>query len=106
MKKTREMDLLRGPLLGNLIRFALPIALSSMLQQLFNAMDTSVVGRFADANALTILGTCVLRIVWSFTVFERFGTLESLYIVFPISWCATTVLVWAGYASVRPLKQA
>lgn len=55
--------------------------------------------------ALTILGTCLLRIVWSFTVFERFGTLESLYIVFPVSWCVTTALVWAGYAAVRPLKQ-
>ena len=52
---------------------------------------------------LTILGTCLLRIVWSFTVFEYFGTLESLYIVFPVSWCVTTALVWAGYAAVRPL---
>ena len=51
--------------------------------------------------ALTILGTCLLRIVWSFTVFEHFGTLESLYTVFPVSWCVTIVLVWAGCAAVR-----
>lgn len=57
MRKPRELDMLHGPLLGNLIRFALPIALSSMLQQLFNAVDTSVVGRFADANALAAVGT-------------------------------------------------
>ena len=57
MNKTRELDMLHGPLLGSLIRFALPIALSSMLQQLFNAVDTSVVGRFADANALAAVGT-------------------------------------------------
>lgn len=57
MNQSREFDLLHGPLLSSLIRFALPIAMSSMLQQLFHAMDTSVVGRFADANALAAVGT-------------------------------------------------
>ena len=51
------MDMLHGPLMGKLIRFAMPIAASSMLQQLFNAADTAVVGRFADANALAAVGT-------------------------------------------------
>ena len=54
---------------------------------------------------LTILGTCLLRIVWSFTVFEYFGTPESLYIVFPVSWCVTAALIWAGYAVIQPLKE-
>lgn len=54
---------------------------------------------------LTILGTCLLRIVWSFTVFEHFGTPESLYIVFPVSWCVTAALIWAGYAVIQPLKE-
>ncbi len=55
--KTKEMDMLHGPLDGNLIKFALPIAASSMLQQLFNSADTAVVGRFADAHALAAVGT-------------------------------------------------
>ena len=49
--------MLHGPLSGKLVRFALPIALCSMLQQLFNAADTSVVGHFADSNALAAVGT-------------------------------------------------
>ena len=49
--------MLHGPLNQKLILFTLPIALSSMLQQLFNAADTSVVGHFADANALAAVGT-------------------------------------------------
>ena len=61
-------------------------------------------GHSALPAGLTILGTCLLRIVWSVTVFEHFNTLESLYIVFPVSWCVTIALVWAGYAVVRPLK--
>ncbi len=51
------MDMLHGPLLRKILLFTLPIALSSMLQQLFNAADTSVVGYFADANALAAVGT-------------------------------------------------
>lgn len=61
-------------------------------------------GHSALPAVLTILGTCLLRIVWSFTVFEHFGTLESLYLVFPVSWCVTIALVWAGWAAGRPLK--
>ncbi len=56
-KKFDSVDMLRGPLTLKIIMFALPIALSSMMQQLFNAADTSVVGRFADSNALAAVGT-------------------------------------------------
>lgn len=55
--KTKSIDMLHGPLTGKLIRFALPIAASSMLQQLFNAADTAVVGRFANADALAAVRT-------------------------------------------------
>ena len=56
MEQRHNMDMLRGPLAGRLLRFALPVALSSMLQQLFNAADTAVVGRFGDAGALAAVG--------------------------------------------------
>lgn len=51
------MDIIQGPLSGKIIRFALPIAASSMMQQLFNAADTAIVGKFGDANALAAVGT-------------------------------------------------
>ena len=38
--KTSDIDMLHGPLTGKLLLFTLPIALSSMVQQLFNAADT------------------------------------------------------------------
>ena len=57
MNKKRSIDMLHGPLTGKIIFFALPVALSSMLQQLFNAADTSVVGHFGNANALAAVGT-------------------------------------------------
>ena len=52
----KNLDMLHGRLSGALLRFTLPIALSSMLQQLFNAADTSIVGRFGDAGALAAVG--------------------------------------------------
>lgn len=56
-RKDREMDMLQGPLLKKILLFTLPIALSSMLQQLFNATDTSIVGYFDSANSLAAVGT-------------------------------------------------
>ncbi len=53
---------------------------------------------------LTVLGTCVLRIVWIFTVFAKVHTLESLFVVFPISWIVTILLVWVGFLLIRPFR--
>ena len=55
--KSSDMDMLHGPLAGKLLLFTLPVALSSIVQQLFNAADTAVVGRFASADALAAVGT-------------------------------------------------
>ena len=54
--KTSGMDMLRGPLCGKLLLFTLPIALSSIVQQLFHAADTAVVGYFGSKNALAAVG--------------------------------------------------
>lgn len=57
--KTKEMDMLNGGLAGKLIMFAIPLAFSSILQQLFNSADVAVVGRFAGDKALAAVGSCV-----------------------------------------------
>ncbi len=48
--------MLHGPLMSKLVRFALPIAASGLLQQLFNSADTAVVGRFAGSDSLAAVG--------------------------------------------------
>ncbi len=55
--KTADMDMLHGPLIKKLLLFTLPIALGSMLQQLFNAADTAVVGYFENQDSLAAVGT-------------------------------------------------
>lgn len=48
--------MINGPLLKNMILFAVPVMLSSLLQMLFNAADTIVVGRFSGQLALAAVG--------------------------------------------------
>ena len=52
-----EIDMLHGPLLVKILTFALPLAASSVLQQLFNSVDVAVVGRFASSEALAAVGS-------------------------------------------------
>ena len=56
MKKSYEMDMCNGPLVGKILLFAFPLMLSSVLQLLFNAADIVVVGRFTGAEALAAVG--------------------------------------------------
>ena len=51
-----KMDMLNGPLLRKVLLFALPLAGGSILQQLFNAVDVAVIGRFASSEALAGVG--------------------------------------------------
>lgn len=51
--------MLNGGLAGKLILFSVPLAFSSILQQLFNSADVAVVGRFANATAMAAVGSCV-----------------------------------------------
>lgn len=55
-KRSRQMDMLHGSLLDKILLFALPLAASSVLQQLFNSADAAVAGRFAGSQALAAVG--------------------------------------------------
>lgn len=56
-KSSYEIDMVNGPLLGKIIRFAIPLMLSGVLQLFFNAADIVVVGRFAGPTALAAVGS-------------------------------------------------
>lgn len=55
--KRSNMDMLHGAIGSKLLLFALPLAATGMLQQLFNAADVAVVGRFAGKNAMAAVGS-------------------------------------------------
>ena len=57
MAKQTNMDMVNGPLTGKIIRFAVPLMLSGMLQLLYNAADVIVVGKFSGAASLAAVGS-------------------------------------------------
>lgn len=48
--------MLHGPLLGKIMAFALPLAVTSVLQQLFNSVDSAVAGQLVGNDALAGIG--------------------------------------------------
>lgn len=49
--KRHEPDLLHGSLWNKIPLFALPVAVTAILEQLFNASDVAVVGNFTGSNS-------------------------------------------------------
>lgn len=54
--KEKTMDMCSGPLLGKMITYTTPIALSGILQLLFNAADLAVVGQFCGSVSVAAVG--------------------------------------------------
>lgn len=52
----RKIDFLEGAPFGQIVRFSLPLAATGVLQLLFNAADTIVVGKFSGSNSLAAVG--------------------------------------------------
>ena len=57
-------------------------------------------GHSMTPAALTVFGTCVLRLVWIYTVFVKYHSYDVLLIVYPVSWIITGVAVLAAYVYV------
>ena len=54
----QNADLLHGPIFRNLVLFMLPILVSNLFQQLYNTVDTMIVGNVLGDNALAAIGAC------------------------------------------------
>jgi len=55
---SHSKDMTVGNPTKHILTFALPVFLGNMLQQLYNIIDTMVVGNFVGSNALAATGTC------------------------------------------------
>lgn len=56
MREKKTLDMCEGPLLGSVLRFSLPLMATGVLSQLYNSMDSVVVGRCAGGSALAAVG--------------------------------------------------
>lgn len=55
--KNRELDMTSGSIIGNLVKFALPLMVGNLFQQLYNMVDTWVIGQTGDTGAYAAVGS-------------------------------------------------
>ena len=72
-------------------------------------MDTMVgllrgMGSSVTPMIVSIMGACVLRVVWILTIFPLDPTLTMLYISYPISWAVTFATHFICYLRVKKKK--
>ena len=122
-KKKNQVDMLNGPLAGKIFLFALPLALSSILQQLFNSADVAVVGRFSSSQAMAAVGanSSVINLIVSlFTGLatganvviatligrgEKQKINEAVHTIMTVSFISGIILLFAGLAIARPILE-
>ena len=57
MKLFQTVDMRTGHPVAQIVRFAIPMLLGNIAQQLYNTVDSIIVGRFVGDNALAAVGS-------------------------------------------------
>ena len=123
MKKSYEINICEGPILGKVLIFSIPLMLSGILQLLFNAADVIVVGRFAGSQSLAAVGSTSALINLLINVFMGFSVgvnvlvaryyggrkerdvSETVHTAVTLSLVCGLILVAVGLALTRPLLE-
>ena len=76
-------------------------------------MDASIaasrgLGETLVPTFIVIMGSCVFRVVWIYTVFAYFHTVPSLYLLYCISWTITAIaeIIYFVYLYRKNVKYA
>ena len=76
-------------------------------------MDCSIaasrgLGKSLVPTVIVIMGSCVFRVVWVYTVFAYFGTIFSLYLLYAFSWSLTAVaeIIYLVYCYKKQMIEA
>lgn len=88
--------------LARLKYICLLYALCGIMEVLVGAIRGT--GSTVTPMIVSILGVCGVRILWIFTVFQHFHTLETLYISYPLSWTATSFVHYICYLYIKKKK--
>lgn len=55
-------------------------------------------------TVISMIGSCGIRIAWIYTVFYYFGTIDVLYLSFPLAWAITFIALAVAYYRTKRLK--
>lgn len=69
-----------GPIMKNVLIFALPIVLGNILQQLYTTVDTLIIGKYCDYVSLAAVGTSSQPVEVLLCIFLGIGTGVSIII--------------------------
>ena len=118
---TKNKDLTQGPITKTLLLFSAPMIAGNLLQQLYNVVDTLIVGHFIGPDALASVGASYALIVFltsillglcmgSGVVFSmRFGAREmdelknSLFVSFIFIGFITCLITAASFFFIDPI---
>lgn len=121
--KGKDADMTRGAVWKELLRFSIPMALGLLFQQLYNTVDTIVVGQYVGKAALaavgstssiinTLVGFCTgLFTGASVIVSQRYGAHDdkglhtAVHTTLSIALILCVLTTVAGMFSVRPMLQ-
>ena len=117
VKKTTARDMTSGPILRQLVLFALPLMLGNVFQMLYNTVDSIVVGQFVSKQALAAIGSTTMitnMLVFFFNGFSvgagvvighSFGArdMDRLHRAIETTMAATFLLCLLFTAAVLPL---
>ncbi|MCR5527253.1 MAG: MATE family efflux transporter [Lachnospiraceae bacterium] len=124
MSKNSEINMLEGSIFDKLCMVAIPLALSSILQQLFNAADVAVVGKFSTSAAMAAVGSNapVINIIVSlFTGLSvganvviadligkdrRDRVSDAVHTSIMLSLISGVIVLFLGIATARPILEA
>ena len=57
VRPQKDVDMTEGPIVGHLIRFAIPLLIGNLFQQLYNTVDAWVVDNYVSKEAFAAVGT-------------------------------------------------
>ena len=64
-----QIDLTQGPITKTMLRFAVPMICGNLLQQLYNIVDTLIVGQYLGADALAAVGSAYTLMTFLTSIF-------------------------------------
>ena len=118
---TTARDMTSGPILGQMVGFALPLMLGNVFQMLYNTVDSVIVGNFVSKQALAAIGSTTMIVNMLVFFFNGFSVgagvmigrcygareMDRLHRAIETTMAATFILSVAfsvaGVAAVRPL---
>ena len=84
-RRGKDVDMTGGNIIRHIVTFAIPLLLGNVFQQLYNMVDTWVVGNFASNEAFSAVGSVgpiINMLIGFFMGLSSFVLLGSVYNIF------------------------